>query len=128
MIIGTKDFVDKIRSKYMPDNLHREIPHQRAMGRSVDPEKLLKKAAGILNCDVDFIRHSRRISRPIKDDRDLLVYLVWKTCLLSNEETGRLFGMTYSAVSHILSSMRTKLQEDPDLHIKYDRIYSLCKI
>ena len=32
----------------------------------------------------------------MKGDRDLLVYLVWKTCTLSNEEIGRLFGMTYS--------------------------------
>ncbi|MBL0717540.1 MAG: hypothetical protein JJV89_05780 [Desulfosarcina sp.] len=26
MIIGTKEFVDRIRSKYMPDNFHKEIP------------------------------------------------------------------------------------------------------
>jgi len=58
----------------------------------------------------------------------LLVYLVWKTCMLPNEETGRLFGITYSAVSHILSSMRTKMQKDSDLRVKYMHIYSLCKI
>ena len=29
------------------------------------------------------------------DDQDLLIYLVWKIGILSNEETGRLFGMTY---------------------------------
>jgi len=40
----------------------------------------------------------------MKNDRDLLVYLVWKICRLPNEENGRLFGMTYSAISHILSS------------------------
>ncbi len=26
-----------------------------------DPEMVLEKAAGILNCDLDYIRHSRRI-------------------------------------------------------------------
>jgi len=31
--------------------------------------------------------------------------------MLTNEETERLFGMTYSAVSHILSSMRTEMQK-----------------
>ena len=46
----------------------------------------------------------------------MLVYLVWKTCMLTNEETGRLFGITYSAVSHILSSMRTKVQKDSEIH------------
>jgi putative transposase len=128
MIIGTKEFVDRIRSKYIPDNFHKEIPQHRALGKSVDPEKVLEKAAGILNCDLDYIRHSRRISRSLKDDRDFLVYLVWKICILSNEETGRLFGMTYSAVSHILSSMRPKMQNDSDLRAKYNHVYSLCKM
>lgn len=88
----------------MPDNFHKESPQHRALGKSVDPEKVLEKAARILNCDLDFIRHCLRISKSIKDDRDLLIYLVWKICILSNEETGRLFRMTYSAVSRILSS------------------------
>ncbi len=26
MIIGTKEFVDRMRSTYMPDNFHNEIP------------------------------------------------------------------------------------------------------
>lgn len=128
MIIGTKEFVDRIRSQYMPDNFHKEIPHHRALGKSIDPEKVLGKAAAILNCDLDYMRHSRRISGFIKDDRDLLVYLVWKICILSNEETGRLFGMTYSAISHILCSMRTRMQNDSYLQIKYNTIYSLCKM
>ncbi len=42
----------------MPDNFHNEIPQHRALGKSVDPEKVLEKAAGILNCDLDYIRHS----------------------------------------------------------------------
>ena len=91
-------------------------------------EKVLEKAAGILNCDLDYIRHSRRISRSLKNDRDLLVYLVWKICILGNEETGRLFGMTYSAISHILGSMRTRMQKDSELRVKYNNAYSLCKM
>ena len=72
--------------------------------------------------------HFRRISRSLKEDRDLLVYLVWKICILSNEETGRLFGMTYSAISHILGSMRTRMQKDSELRVKYNNVYSLCKM
>ncbi|MDP2643301.1 MAG: transposase [Desulfobacterales bacterium] len=128
MMIGTKEFVGRIRSKYMPDNFHKEIPHHRALGKSVDPEKVLEKAAGILNCDIDYIRQSRRISKSLKEDRDLLVYLVWKTCTLTNEETGHLFGISYSAVSHILSSMRNRMQKDSDFQVKCNHIYSLCKM
>ncbi len=125
MIIGTKEFVERIRSKYMPDNFHKEIPQHRALGKSIAPEKVLEKAAGVLNCDLDDIRQSRRIPKSKKEDRDLLLYLVWKTCILTNEETGRLFGMTYSAVSHILSFMRTKIQKDSALRTKYNHI---CRV
>ncbi len=45
----------------------KEIPRHRALGKSVDPEKVLEKAAGILNCDLDYIRHSRRIPKLIND-------------------------------------------------------------
>ncbi len=76
----------------------------------------------------DIFHHSRRIPKLMKEDRDLLVYLVWKICILSNEETGRLFDMTYSAINHILSSMRTKMQKDSDLRVKYNNLYSLCKM
>ncbi len=126
MLIGTMEFVDRIRSKYIPDNIHKEIPQHRELGKSVDPEKVLEKAAGILNCDLDYIRHSRKISKLIMENRDLLVYLVWKICILSNEETGRLFGMTYSAISHILSSMRPKCKKILICSFKYNNIYSLC--
>ncbi len=49
MIIGAKEFVERIRSKYMPDNFHKEIPQHRALGKMFDPAKELEKAAGILN-------------------------------------------------------------------------------
>ncbi len=48
--------------------------------------------------------------------------------MLPNKETGPLFGITYSAVSHILSSMRTRMQKEPDLRAKYKYLYSLCNI
>jgi len=53
-------------SKYMPNKIQKEIPQQRLLGRSLDPVKALEKAAGILNCDLDVIRHSRRIPKSLK--------------------------------------------------------------
>ena len=35
IIIGTKEFVDRIQSKYIPDNFHKEIPQHRTLGKSV---------------------------------------------------------------------------------------------
>jgi len=62
----------------------------------------------------------------MKGDRDLLVYLVWKTCMLPNEEIGRLFGMSYSAISRILSSMRTRIEKETGLPAKFVLIIFHC--
>jgi len=86
MIMGTKKFVDKIRSKYMPNTIQKEVPQQRSLGRNLDPIKVLERAAQGLNCDPDVIQHLRRIPKSMKGDRDLLVYLVWKTCMLLNTD------------------------------------------
>jgi len=37
----------------------------------------------------------------IEYEGGLLVYLVWKICILANKETRRLFGMTYSTTRQI---------------------------
>jgi hypothetical protein len=61
MIMGTKNFVDKIRSKYMPNTIQKEVPQQRSLGRSLDPVNVVERAARNLNCDLDVVRHLRRI-------------------------------------------------------------------
>jgi putative transposase len=128
LILGTKEFVDRIRFTFMPDELHRDIPLHRALGRSADPQTVLNKAVKVLKCDLDVIRNSRRIPKAMKEDRDLLAYLVWQRCLLTNEETGRLFGMTYSAASRVLNSMRSRIRKEPDVAKRYNQIKSIIKI
>jgi hypothetical protein len=66
-----------------------------------------------------------RITKAERDDRDLLVFSVWKTGILTNEKIGNLFGMTYSSISHIVKTVRVKIEEDRDLKEKYGKIYSL---
>lgn len=124
MIIGTKDFFDKIRSKHLP-NVVEKNSWTAFTGKKHWPGKSSGKGCGILKCDLDVIRRSRRIPKSLEDDRDLLVYLVWKTCMLSNQETGRLFGMTYSVISHILSSFRTRIKKAPELQAKYEPIFTM---
>lgn len=128
MIIGSKNFVNKIRSTYLPEKPHKEIPQQRDLAKGVDPVVKLKEAARILDCDLDHFRQVPRITKAKRDDRDLLVYSVWKTGLLTNEKIGRLFGMTYSSISHIVKTVKLRMVEERDLKEKFSRIYSLFKI
>lgn len=128
MIIGSKNFVDKIRCAYLPEKLHKEIPQQRDLAKGIDPIAKLKEAARMLDCDLDHLRQAPRIKKTDKDDRDLLVLSVWKTGVLTNDKIGRLFGMTYSSVSHIVRSVTLKMEQDNNLKERFDRIYSLFKI
>jgi hypothetical protein len=48
--------------------------------------------------------------------------------ILTNEKIGRLFGMTYSSITHIVRSVRLRIEENPDLKEKFNQIYSLYKI
>ncbi len=128
MILGSKKFVDKIRKTYIAEAPHREIPQQKSMFREFDPDSLLDKAAKILNCDVRRFRQSSRISSSDKADRDILVYALWKTGMLTNEKIGELFGVTSSSISHSVGAMKSKFQTDRQLQDKFNQIYSLFKI
>jgi hypothetical protein len=55
----------------------------------------------------------------------VICWYIWygKSVILTNEETGKLFNMTYSAVSRVINSMRTRLKRVPVLVEKYNDIY-----
>lgn len=128
MILGSKRFVDKIRSTYLPQVPHREIPQQKSMFKEFNPVYFLDKAAKILNCDIRRFRQSSRISSSDKADRDILIYALWKTGILTNEKIGELFGVTSSSVSHSVRALSSKLKKDRQSRDKLDQVYSLFKI
>ena len=128
MIIGSKKFVDKIRKTYLPEKKHKEIPQQRAVARSFDPIVKLKEAARLLGCDLSRIKRMPRVPIADRDNRDLLVFSLWKIGTMTNADIGRLFGMTYSSVSHIVTSIRMRMMQDPSLKEKFDHIYSQYKM
>jgi putative transposase len=128
MIIGSKKFVDKIRGAYLPEKLHKEIPQQRDLAKGIDPIAKLKEAARMLDCDLNHFRRAPRIKKADRDDRDLLVLSVWKTGVLTNDKIGRLFGMTYSSVSHIVRSVTLRMEQDNNVKERFDHVYSLFKI
>jgi REP element-mobilizing transposase RayT len=128
MIMGSKKFVDDIRKKYMPQAVHGEIPQQKSLAREFDAKALVKEAAGMLSCDLIAMRKSSRISASEKENRDLMIYALWKTGMLSNANIGDLFGVSYSAVSHSVKAFRAKLTKNFPLQQKLGEIYSLFKI
>jgi hypothetical protein len=88
----------------------------------------LKEAAKILDCDLDHFRRVSRITKSERDDRDLSVFSVWNAGILTNEKIDNLFGMTYSSVSHIVSSIRPRINQNRELKEKSNQINSLYKM
>jgi REP element-mobilizing transposase RayT len=128
MILGSKKFVEKLRRSYMPPAAHPELPQQKSISRQFNVAPLVDKAAKILDCDLKRLQRAPRISAQDKDNRDLLIYVLWKTGMMTNEEIGSLFSVTYSSVSHSVKAVRLKLEKDHRLRDRCSRIYSLFKI
>ena len=81
-----------------------------------------------MKCDMDLYRESTRISKPVKADRDLLIYIAWQLGIATNQEIGQKFGLTYSAVSQRVRVIKEMLNKDKEIARKYRHIKSLIKI
>jgi len=128
LIVGTGQFAEKIRKKYLPSKLEVAMPQQSQLATTVDLQSFLVKAERKLKCNVkDFIQ-AARLSGAAKEKRDLLLYFIWQAGYLRNEQIGNLFGISYSAVSHIVRSFKAKLKIDQKLRAKLGQINSLYRL
>ena len=82
----------------------------------------------MLDVDMLFFKQSRRIPKSVKVNRDLLVYCLWKTGILTNKKIGELFGVSYSSISHIVKSVQSGLDRDKEYREKFMKTYSLFKM
>ena len=105
-----------------------ELPQLNRVLKDKDPRDLLYKAAAILSCDVDKIRERHRVSARDKDNRDLLLYLLWETGLYTNRKMGAILGLSYSAVSRRLSIVKPKIVKRQDLKKSLQEINALIKV
>ena len=128
LILGTQHFVDKIRKRYISSKTELSVPQQRQIENSFDPQNYLSKAERILKCDVKHFAKAGRLSGAEKDIRDVLLYCIWATGKLKNEQIGQLFGLSYSGVSHAVKSVKPKLATNRKLQTQIDQLNSLFKL
>jgi len=69
-----------------------------------------------------------RLSGPEKDTRDLLLYFIWRMGQLTNVQIGKQFGLSYSAVSQTVKSIKAKLPNDQVLRASFNRLNSQFKL
>ncbi|HJP17740.1 MAG TPA: transposase [Nitrospinota bacterium] len=127
LILGSQEYVDKIKTKYLSENPNIEIPQKRKILGS-DPHAILNKAASFLKCNMADVLSSKRVKPSNKEKRGLLIYLLWDMGLYNNKEIGELFNLGYSSISRRVSDMRLLLLQNNKLKKKFNRIKSLIKI
>jgi hypothetical protein len=88
----------------------------------------LEKAEQIIGCNLEDFVHAKGLSGTEKQTRDILLYGVWRTGQLKNENIGRLFGVSYSGVSHAVKSAKLQLAKSRQLQTKFERLNSLFKL
>jgi hypothetical protein len=124
LILGSKQFVEKLRKQYLPAKPKGSIPQQSQMIKRLDPGRILAKAERILKCDVRRFIQAGRLRGAQKGNRDLLGYLMWRSGRLTNEQIGQLIGLSYSAVSHAVKRLKARMRDNPELMRKFERLNS----
>jgi putative transposase len=127
-ILGSRKFVESMRERFLPQEPAAGVPQQLRLARDKDIQTVLKNAADQLGCDLTRLSAARRVSGEEKDKRDLLIYWVWQSGILNNEQVGNLFGLTYSAVSHNVTEIKKKLRTDKGLRTLIRQLNSQFKV
>jgi hypothetical protein len=97
-IYRSQDFVVDLKARFLDDQKDVELPQRNRLLQPVDSQLLLKSAFEALDFDLESARKSKKIAPGEKEKRDMLIYLLWKTGGLSNQEIGSLLGVTYSTL------------------------------
>jgi hypothetical protein len=111
LIMGSNDFVEQIRCRYLTQAPHKEIPQQRSLSVVKDARSLLGEA--ILS-----------IARKDKTQRDLLIYALWEKGWYTNQDIGSIFGISYSAVSRRVTIAKDKIIKNTTYKKRYRQLKS----
>jgi putative transposase len=129
LIYGGRNFIEDIKARFLSDQLNAELPQQRHLLRTDDPRQLIRKAAILLDFDLESIHGRKRLRSPDqKEKRDILMYLLWKTGQFSNQTLGSMLGVSYSAVSKIVGGLKERIRSDHTLRGKFNQINSQFKV
>jgi REP element-mobilizing transposase RayT len=128
LFLGSRGFVETIRNEFLPPEPQPAITQQVQLAKQYDPIRILQEAERILKCDLKRFVKARRVSGAEKEARDLMIYLIWKAGVLTNDQIGQLFGLSHSAVSHAVKSFKARLSKDERLATKFDELYSQFKL
>lgn len=73
------------------------------------------------------------MARPIPEDsiietQKVVIYFLWNKGLMTNEQLGRLFNISHSAISHGVKIFKEKMINDKKVKNQFDKINSQFKL
>ncbi len=125
-ILGTQNFVENIKQRFLPKAPKRDIPQQKDLMKDLDVEKILEK--GIRYLGWNELKKSARVSQDRVLDRDLLVCLIWQLGVRTNSEIGEMFALTGSAISRRVRIFKDQVAKDAALQKKMADLKSLIEM
>ena len=78
--------------------------------------------------NVKELNNLSRVSGLRKEKRDIIIYLIWQTGLLTNEKIGAIFDLTYSSVSHSVRAVKARMAKDHKFSDYFDGLNSQFKV
>lgn len=124
LIYGSQEFISEIKDRFLGNKKDEELPQRNSLLKDYDVESLLNTASKVLGFDIKSICIGKRVSPNEKDNRDLLIYLIWKLGRFSNREIGSYFGLSYSAISQRVKIVNDKFAVEKDFRDKYKLLKS----
>jgi REP element-mobilizing transposase RayT len=128
LIYGSQSFVNTMKSIYLSGSHDKELPQLNKFLNEEDPTVLLAKCAAVLGCDLDEYKRAPRLSGTDKDNRDILMYMLWKTGNYKNEQIGELFGLTFSSVSRSVNHVKSSLGKKTSLNDTLGKVMTIIKV
>jgi hypothetical protein len=128
VILGRAGFVERIRSLRRGAAPHKEIPQQKKVLGSVDLIGAANHGLALLGRGMGGYAPGHRVRGEIKEDRDLVLYGQWEMGVFRNEEIGQVFGLSYSAVSHIVRDVKEQIKKDARVGGKAKKLNSQFKM
>jgi REP element-mobilizing transposase RayT len=128
LIVGTHQFVDKIKAQYVLQVPHQEIPQQKGLVGRINTKLFLEQVSRLFNCEVHRFKRAGRLFGEDKDLRDLLVFFLWERGSYTNREIGEVFSLGYTSVSHIVKKVKNHLKANSKYGKMYDSINSQIKM
>ena len=128
LFLGSKRFVTGLRKQHMPEKPDIEIPAHRQSAASLDLCKISNRAAQLVGLSIEELKKLPRVSGSQKEKRDIIIYLIWHTGLLTNEKISAIFDLTYSSVSHSVKAVKFRMAKKHEFRGYIEDLNSQFKV